>query len=157
MHLLFLSLAAGAYALGEPAPYEKYILAPTSRILHPVSVHRINGTVTSADSLTSSRRGRATFVGDSAVTFDYAKNIGGLVSLRFGAQHRSDSCIGVTFSESSLWISGVGSDATADSGIDETLWLCPKDADATGVVSADKDHDRGSFRCVCLPSLLETI
>lgn len=138
--------------LAQPAPYEKYILAPTSRTLHAVSVRTVNGTVQSPEFLTQpATSGTTTFEGDSGVTIDYGKNIGGFAAIRFGA-NQSASCIGVTFSESSLWISGTASDATAGSGLGNILWLCPENANSDGVVMADKSHDRGSFRCVLIPS-----
>lgn len=58
-------IAAGA------ARYEQYILAPSTRELHPVSVYQVNGSVTDAASLIGSDSGSATFDGVSAVTFDF--------------------------------------------------------------------------------------
>lgn len=113
------------------APFSQYILAPPSRIVFPVSVHQVNGTVSNAASLTSitgtdNTTGIATFQGPSAVTFDFGKNVAGIVSLVVGNStlngsaltQAGDAWIGVTFSESSLWISGEASDATADAGQD---------------------------------------
>ena len=62
-------LPAVAYA----ARYEQYILAPSSRTLHPVSVYQVNGSVSNADSLTGDSSGNAVFQGQSAVTYDFGK------------------------------------------------------------------------------------
>jgi hypothetical protein len=132
------------FAGADAIPYSEYILAPSSRTLFPTSIYNVNGSVSGADSLTSPLPGSAIFHGNSAITFDFGKNVGGYASVQFGKA--TTGCVGVTFSESSLWISGVGSDATADAGIDEPLWFCAEDADAYGVVTADVDHDRGAFR-----------
>jgi hypothetical protein len=122
-------------------PYSEYILAPPSRTLYPASVHKVNGIVDNAASLTGTP-GSATFQGPSAVTFDFSKNIAGIVSLDIGKVD-ANQFIGVTFSESSLWISEVGSDATAFSGIDETLWF---HVTKPGTYTASKEHQRGGFR-----------
>lgn len=129
------------------AQYEQYILAPSSRTLHPVSVHEVNGTVTNAASVTGNNLGSAVFQDVSAVTFDYGKNIAGVVSLTIGDVSDSNQYIGLTYSESSLWVSGAGSDATADSGIDETFWFRPS---GPGVYTVDRDHERGGFRYLSL-------
>ena len=55
------------------AKYEQYILAPSSRTLHPVSVYQVNGSVSNADSLTGDFSGNAVFQGQSAVTYDFGK------------------------------------------------------------------------------------
>ena len=55
------------------ARYEQYILAPSSRELHPYSVYQVNGSVTDAASLTGESVGSATFDGSSAVTYDFGK------------------------------------------------------------------------------------
>jgi hypothetical protein len=52
-------------------PYEQYILAPSSRTLHPVSIHATNGTVNGAQSLTGGQAGSATFQPYSAVAYDF--------------------------------------------------------------------------------------
>jgi hypothetical protein len=61
-------------ALVCAAQYEEYILAPASRTLHPVSVHKVNGSVSGAESLIGESTGSATFQGQSAaVTYDFGK------------------------------------------------------------------------------------
>lgn len=127
-------------------PYEQYILAPSSRNVHPVSIHSVNGTVIGAESLAGTTNGIALFVGNSAVTYDFGVNVGGPLTIQFAP--RTSGCVGVTFTESSLWISGLGCDATADSGIDAPLWFCAQDADINGRVAADADHGRGAFRYI---------
>ncbi|TAQ83360.1 hypothetical protein B7494_g8318 [Chlorociboria aeruginascens] len=130
-------------------PYSEYILAPTSRTLHPVSVYQVNGSVTSPETLTSPT-GSATFNGMSAVTYDYGKNIAGVVSITVGTSSSSDAFIGLTYSESSLWISGAASDATSDSGLDEILWLAV--GQGPGTYAVDRSHERGGFKYLSLIS-----
>lgn len=102
--------------------YSEYILAPSSRTVFPVAVYKVNGTVDNAEGLLNGVNGTATFSASSAVTFDFGKNIAGQVSLTAGASVFSpDAVIGITFSESSVWIAGYGSDATASDGVDEPL------------------------------------
>jgi hypothetical protein len=127
--------------LVQAEPYSQYILTPTSRTIRPVSVHNINGTVQNAQSLTTAS-GNAVFQGASAVTYDFGKNIAGLVSFNVTSTTGTDNYVGITFSESSLWISSY-CDATADAGLDEGLWFSVASG---GQYSAEKKYQRGGFR-----------
>lgn len=139
--LLFMLLSL-QFALG--IPYDQYILAPSSRTLNPVSIYGdIFGSVSNSESLTKSQAGSAVFQDDSSVTYDFGKNIAGVVTLNIGSVSDSDQYIGVTFSESSLWISNKSCDATADAGKDETLWF---KITASGTYTAPRDKERGGFR-----------
>nr|8HMM_A Chain A, Bac_rhamnosid6H domain-containing protein [Aspergillus oryzae] len=129
-------------------PYNEYILAPASRHLVPFEVLEVNGSVTDPSSLTQSTGGNATFNGPASVTFDFGRNIAGIVSLDIGSSSTRDAFIGVTFTESSLWISSQACDATADSGLDSPLWF-PVGRGA-GTYTADKKHNRGAFRYMTL-------
>ena len=129
--------------LSQASPYSEYILAPSQRTLTPVAVYNVNGTVSNAAGLTTTGSGSAVLQGVSAVTYDYTKNIGGLVSFAVDAVSGPDQFIGISFSESSFWISPNGSDATQDFGIDETLWF---PITGPGNYSVDVLHDRGGFR-----------
>jgi hypothetical protein len=99
-------------------PYSEYILTPASRTLLPATVHNVNGSVPNAASLTTPP-GNATFKGASAVTYDFGKNIAGIVSFNVSIVTGTAEYIGISFTESSLWINSEGCDATADAGIDE--------------------------------------
>ena len=127
-------------------PYQEYILAPSSRTVHPASVYNVNGTVAESGSITGGATGSANFQGVSAVTYDFGKNTAGLVSFEVGNLD-AGRYIGLTYTESSLWISSEGSDATQDSGIDEVLWFQPS---GPGNYSVDRDHERGGFRYLSL-------
>jgi hypothetical protein len=144
---MFRLRAAALAALLSPTalavPYAEYILAPSQRDLSPVSVYRTNGTVTNAAGVTTSGSGSTTFNSVSAVTYDYSKNIGGLVSFVVSSSSDSDQYIGISFTESSMWISPHGSDATQNIGIDETLWF---KVTGPGNYSVQPLHDRGGFR-----------
>jgi hypothetical protein len=130
-------------------PYEQYILAPKSRTLRPVSVHSSNGTVANAENLLTSSPAKSTttFQGESATAFDFGINIAGIVSLDIASVSDSNQYIGVTFSESSLWVSNASSDATADAGKDETLWF---QATQPGCYTAPREKERGGFRYMTL-------
>lgn len=74
--MLFNTAAVGALlfsSLTAAAKYDQYILAPSSRTLHPATVHNVNGSVNGADSLTGDSTGSAIFQGESAVTYDFGK------------------------------------------------------------------------------------
>lgn len=135
----FLQLATPVQAI----PYSEYILAPRQRVLAPVSVYNVNGTVSNAVGLTETGIGGSVFSGDSAVTYDYSKAIGGIVSFSVSASTGGNQSIGLSFTESSLWISPNGSDATQNVGIDKTLWF---QINSTGNYTVQHLHSRGSFR-----------
>ncbi|EME41614.1 glycoside hydrolase family 78 protein, partial [Dothistroma septosporum NZE10] len=139
-----LSLLAG---LSSAAQYEEYILAPSSRELHPVSVYKVNGTVNGAESLTGHESGSGTFEGVSSATYDFGKNTAGRISLTVGDVEGDDQAIGIAFSESSSWITDQGSDSTANAGLDELLWVYP---DGSGKYTVGPEHERGGFRYLSL-------
>ncbi|KAF2194219.1 glycoside hydrolase family 78 protein [Zopfia rhizophila CBS 207.26] len=145
--LLALSGSGWAKTQTKTIQYQDYVLAPASRTLHPVSVYKVNGTVSGAQSLVMGSLGSAVFHNKSALTLDYGKNIAGVVSLLIGDASAAMQGIGITFSESSLWISGLGSDATAESGIDEILWIRPT---SPGTYTVSREHERGAFRYLSL-------
>ena len=130
------------YAAAQ-VPYAEYVLTPRSRTLRPVDVYNVNGTVQSAEDLTHGQVARTTFTGPSAVTYDFGKNVAGLVAFNVSEVAGPSAYIGVSFTESSLWISSEGCDATADAGIDEALWWA---VEANGHYAAEKQHQRGGFR-----------
>lgn len=101
-------------------PYSEYILAPSQRILQPETVHQANGSVSNAAGLTISGSGSTVLTSESAITYDYKKNIGGLVSFTVSNVNGTGNFIGISFSESSFWISPDGSDA-----VSLLLWMKP--------------------------------
>ena len=68
------------------------------------------------------------------------------MSLQIG-DVEEDQYIGLTYTESSLWISGEGCDATADAGIDEALWF---HVTGPGNYTVERKHERGGFRYLSL-------
>ncbi|KXS99524.1 hypothetical protein AC578_4246 [Pseudocercospora eumusae] len=143
----WLQTLTGAALVGlAAAAYDEYILAPSSRTLYPASIWQVNGTVQGSESLVGESAGNARFEGASTVTLDFGKNIAGLVTLQIGDVDE-DQYIGLAYSESSLWVTSVGSDGTADAGLDEVLWFQPNDA---GNYTVDRDHERGAFRYLTL-------
>lgn len=147
--LLPFFVSASVTAASSSIPYSQYILAPSSRTLHPISVHSPHGTVTNPEGLTTSSTSNiTTFPASSSTTYDFGLNIAGLVTLSI-ASAPSNARIGVTFSESSLWISNASSDATADAGKDETLWF---ELAGPGRYTAPREKERGGFRYLTVVS-----
>lgn len=138
-----LSILAGSVAVVTAIPYEEYILAPRSRTLQPTVVHSSNGSVTNANGLTASSSGSSVFTNEAATSYDFGINVAGIVSLSVGNLSDKNQYIGVTFSESSLWVSNASCDATADAGKDETLWF---HITQPGKYTAPPEKERGAFR-----------
>lgn len=149
MHFLAPLLLA-PLACAARVPYEQYILAPASRDLIPVAVHQVNGSVTNPKALTQTSGGDTTFHGVSSVTYDFGKNVAGLVSLEVGSASSSSAFLGVTFSESSLYISSEACDATADAGLDTPLWFAL--GQGAGKYTPDEKYLRGAFRYLTVVS-----
>lgn len=145
---ILLPLAGTASAASA---YSQYILAPSSRTVYPATLHRVNGSVSNAETLLASPNGNATFRGNSSITFDYAKNVGGIVSLTVASSHPPGTVLGVTFTESSMWINGQACDGTADAGLDSPLWI-DVGADGPGTYTVDSEFERGAFRYLSLVS-----
>ncbi|KAL2783378.1 Six-hairpin glycosidase-like protein [Aspergillus keveii] len=126
------------------SPYSEYILAPSSRIIRPLAVYGSFGSVNRPQYLCT-RTGQNTVLnGLSSVTYDFGKNIAGIVSIDVERSTSADAAISLTYSESSLWISNKSSDATADEGLDAPL-LLPVNQGA-GIYTARPEQQRGGFR-----------
>lgn len=143
--LLFPTLSLASVSIASSIPYSQYILAPKSRTLHPISIHSSNGSVASPEALLASSLANSTttFHDASATAYDFGINIAGLVSLDIASVSDARQFIGVTFSESSLWVSNKSCDATADAGKDETLWF---EVTGPGRYTAPREKERGGFR-----------
>ncbi|KAJ2991238.1 hypothetical protein NUW58_g2583 [Xylaria curta] len=96
-------------------PYQEYMLAPTTRVLSPVSIYQTGGDVRNAAALLASSgagaqwNGSTTFSGNgSYVTLDFGKNIAGGVSFHVDAVSGLNDSIGFTFSEPSVEMGGLG-------------------------------------------------
>jgi hypothetical protein len=83
--------------------------APASRVVTPERVYRTTGTVRHNGKST-----RLTGAG-SSVTFDFGKEVGGLVTLRFAASSDPGQRLGLAFTESSQYV-GTTSDASNGGG-----------------------------------------
>lgn len=121
LHTLAFSTLLG---IAQSVPYSEYILAPSSRTINPVAVYNVNGTVDNAEGLLNGVNATATFSANSAVTYDFGKNIAGQVSVVAGnSAYSPDAVIWLTYSESNLWISGNASDATSSIDLDDPMYV----------------------------------
>ena len=145
--LATLLLALGAAAT---APYQEYILAPSSRTIRPTSVYLSSGSLSSEnvllDGQVSSGRSLTLEEFNSSVTYDFGKNVAGWVNFNTTS---SGGSVGFTFSESSLWISSEACDATA-STLDAPLVF---NISGAGQYSAPLEKQRGAFRYMTIVNL----
>ena len=148
-----LTLLSAAVAVSA-APYEEYILAPPSRTIRPVDIFGEADPLSSPNALldghTSSGSGLVLDAFNSSVTYDFGKNIGGWVNLDVLS---SNGSIGVTFSESSIWVSSQTSDASVDFGLDAQLVFNVTDL---GHYQAVSEKERGGFRYLTVVNLGST-
>ncbi|KAJ3577777.1 hypothetical protein NPX13_g2789 [Xylaria arbuscula] len=146
---IYLQWALFASAAAD-IPYQEYILAPTTRILSPVSIYQTAGDVQNAAALLNSNElgvqcnRSTTFSGNgSYVTLDFGKNIAGGVSFHVDAVSGSNDSIGFTFSESSMYISAQYCDAVQNGAFDLPQWF----NDTTpGHYKTGHNFQRGAFR-----------
>jgi hypothetical protein len=131
-------------------PFHEYVLAPTSRVVRPVSIYKTGDNVGNAaallkNSATSSQSNQSTsFAGNgSYVTLDFGKNIAGRVSFQVDAVSGSSDSIGFTFSESSMYISAQHCDGVTDGAFDLPQWF---NNTTPGRWEAGHDFQRGGFR-----------
>lgn len=89
--------------------------------MYPASVRKVNGTVMGEESFVGGANGSAVFGGVSSVTFDYGKNITGVVSITVGSSSSPNAFKCLPCTESLLWINGQVSDATTEACLDEML------------------------------------
>ncbi|KAF7536154.1 hypothetical protein G7054_g4783 [Neopestalotiopsis clavispora] len=147
---VFVNAAWLLRAAAAQIPYQEYVLAPTSRVVYPVSIYQSGGNVENAAALLTSEFGQnqstqsTTFTGNgSYVTLDFGKNIAGRVSFQVDSVSGASDSIGFTFSESSDYISAQYCDAVTDSVFDLPQWY----NDTTpGHYEAGHDFQRGGFR-----------
>ena len=146
--LPILLLAGGAAAA---VPYQEYILAPPSRTIRPTAVHLQSGSVSSETALLDTQvtsGQRLTLDGfNSSVTYDFGKNIAGLVNFNTTS---SDGSLGVTFSESSIWVSTEACDGTRGVVLDAPMVF---NVSGPGHYAAPTIMERGAFRYVTLVNL----
>lgn len=148
---LAISLSLFSQLASATSPYAEYILAPSSRTVYPASIYRVNGTVSNAQSLVDSpSNATAILRGNSTITFDYGKNIAGIVSVTVGSSSSPDAVLALTFTESNLWINGKASDGTADAGLDTPLYLSV--GAGPGTYTVDDQYERGGFRYLSVVS-----
>ncbi|PIL35419.1 hypothetical protein GSI_02146 [Ganoderma sinense ZZ0214-1] len=144
------SLSLLLFAVGAAAavPYQEYILAPSSRTIRPTAVYLRSGSVSSEAALLDSgvsSGGRLTLGAfNSSVTYDFGKNIAGWVNFNTTSDGGS---LGVTFSESSLWVSSEACDGTRGIILDAPMVF---NITGAGHYAAPTIMERGAFRYLTL-------
>jgi hypothetical protein len=133
-----------ATAASTTDPGSAYNLSPTSRTLAPTSVHSTTGTVSSPSNLLSGQSTRLTGK-DSAVTLDFGKEVGGIVTLHFAGSSDSNQSVGLAFTESPQYV-GTSSDNSAG-GTDGAIYAT---VSGSGSYTMPTDKLRGGFRYLTL-------
>ena len=148
-----LSLFSLVATATSATPYHEYILAPPSRTLRPVAVYTQHGPLTAETALLQGHSPSADLpleldAFNSSVTYDFGKNIGGLVNMEVTSRNGS---VGVTFTESSLWVSSAFSDPSANpAGMDARLLF---NITSPGLYEAPWKMERGGFRYLTVVNL----
>ncbi len=131
-------LAPAGAATAEPGrPWDAYNYSPRSRIVRPTAIYNTGGTAVRTGSTT-----RLTGAG-SYVTFDFGKDVAGLVSLRLTGS-ASPQRVGLAFNESSMYV-GTTSDASTGGprSRDGAIYA---DVDGATDYTMPQQYLRGGFR-----------
>ncbi|PIL35418.1 hypothetical protein GSI_02145 [Ganoderma sinense ZZ0214-1] len=152
MQVLAAILFAAASGAAAVAPYQQYILAPSSRTVRPAAVYLQTGSVSSEHALLDDQvfSGQPSLTLDtfnSSVTYDFGKNVGGWINFNTTS---IDGSVGFTFTESSLWVSSEACDSTSNGGLDEPLVF---NLTGLGHYVAPNDKERGAFRYLTIVNL----
>ncbi|KAJ7888543.1 glycoside hydrolase family 78 protein [Mycena olivaceomarginata] len=141
-------------ALAPNGPWDAFNYAPESRVVKPVSVRTVSGTVEGADGLVQDSSAQATFTGDSSyVVLDWGKEVGGILSLTINNATAS-SQFSFSFTESAQFINPKLSD-------DSCHVVSTQDADGvqsfrapltTGLLTQTIGQQRGGFRFLTIVS-----
>ncbi len=113
---------------------------PRERSL-PTAVYATSGTVSNPQNVLSGGSTRISGTG-SALSLDFGKEVGGLVTLSFGSTSDANQRVGLAFSESSLYV-GSGSDASSGGNADGAIYGA---APAGGSYTMPAARLRGGFR-----------
>ena len=149
--LLLATSAAITASAASAVPYQNYVLAPSTRTLRPVAIYKQDGPSSSPDALLDGHDADAALALDAfnaSVTYDFGKTIGGFLNLNIS----SVGNVGVTFSQSSVWVSSWGSDAMNGEGRDAPIVF---NATAPGHYTAPSNQERGGFRYLTVVNLGE--
>lgn len=114
--------------------------------MEPRSVYATNGTINNAAALTETGTGSTTLDGASYITFDYGRNIAGVVSVEVESVSTAAS-LSLTYAESSYFVSFTSSDSQTDSAKSVPLTL---DIASAGNYSVSRVHEFGAFRYLTL-------
>ncbi|KAJ7226756.1 glycoside hydrolase family 78 protein [Mycena pura] len=149
--LLSITLCA---AVAPKGPWDAFNFAPASKIVTPVSVRTVSGSVRGAQGLVQSSSAQATFTGNSSyVVLDWGKEVGGILSLDINAATPS-SQFSFSFTESPVFINPNRSDDSCRS-------VATEDSDgvqsfraplARGWLTQTIGQQRGGFRYLTIVS-----
>lgn len=120
-------------------------LSPTSRTLAPTAVYATTGTVSNPTAVLSGQATRLSGTG-AAVSLDFGKEVGGIVTLTFAGASGAGQSVGLAFSESSVNV-GDNSDPSSDGGPDGAIYATVNGA---GSYTMPADKLRGGFRYLTL-------
>ncbi|KAJ7457363.1 glycoside hydrolase family 78 protein [Mycena latifolia] len=110
--LFSITLCAG---LAPKGPWDAFNYAPASKLVKPVSVRSISGSVRGAQGLVQNSNAQATFTGNSSfVVLDWGKEVGGIISLTINDATPA-SQFSFSFTESAEFISPDRSDDSCHS------------------------------------------
>ena len=130
-----------AAAAPPPGSIEALNYSPTSRTVKPTAIHSTAGSVTNPTNVLTGLPTRIAGT-NSQLVLDFGKEVGGLVTLSFGATSDGGQRVGLAFSESSLYI-GRNSDASSGGNADGAIYGA---APANGSYTMPTARLRGGFR-----------
>ncbi|KAF9019279.1 glycoside hydrolase family 78 protein [Hymenopellis radicata] len=154
LYLLLTTLVSGAFARAPAGPWDAFNYAPASRNVSPATIRSSTGNVSGIPSdLVYTSETALTFSGvNSSVVFDFAKEIGGVLSFSV-TDAAENAAIGLTFTESAEFISPDFSDnsCTSNSVRVEARQIHAAPV-PSGTVTQTIGQQRGGFRYLTVVS-----
>ena len=120
----------------------KYNFAPSSRTLGAVSIFKSSGTVQNPGNILTGQITRLTGMG-SAVTVDFGKEVGGIITLGFAGASDSNQIVGLAFAESSLYVGQESDRSNGGLGPDGAIYA---QVSGSGSFTMPIERLRGGFR-----------
>ncbi|KAF8583301.1 glycoside hydrolase family 78 protein [Ramaria rubella] len=129
--------------------FEEYIFAPASRDLRPRTVFNSSGNISGAEGLLHPNGSVTNISGaNSSITYDFGFNVAGRISFTVGGTiSSSGEVLGLTYSESSLWVNPYESDGTGNGGNDVPFIF---NITAPGNFTVPQEFLRGGFKYLTL-------
>ncbi|KAF9259566.1 Six-hairpin glycosidase [Marasmius fiardii PR-910] len=140
-------VVVSVWARAPAGPWDVFNYAPASRVVRPVAVRRVGGSVTGANNTVDGDGNGIAVLGSqgSSITLDFGIEVGGLISMTL--PNTNTSSFALSFTESPQFISTTSSDDSSFPSADQTYdGILKVTSQKAGLWTQSSDTLRGGFR-----------